>query len=252
MEFSIRNLLGGRKTDTRPKDLFGDENGIDPLFHEQFKALRAKFEYKVDILKLKTVAVTSAIAGEGKTTSCINLAMHLAVTGRKKVLLIDLDLRKSDLARNMKISPLPGLSEYLKNTVPLKDIVRIPTAAGLYVIPSGLRDDAPGELITGDKFRVFLREIRNQFDIILLDTPPVVPVADTLGLRDQVDGFLFVYRLGFTPHHLMAQAVEEIGEKGIVGVVLNGAEPQRQKYYERYYGKYYRREEKEGKEGAAV
>jgi Mrp family chromosome partitioning ATPase len=99
----------------------------------------------------------------------------------------------------------------------------------------------PGNLLSGEKFRSFLEDARGNFDVVLLDTPPILPVADTLCLRDQVDGFLFLYRAGFTPHPLLRQAAEEVGEEKILGVVLNGVTQQNQKYYHRYYGKYYRK-----------
>ncbi len=222
--------------------LFGND---DQVFTEQFKALRAKFEYRADMLRCKVVAVTSAIAGEGKTISTVNLAMNLASSGRKKVLLVDADLRKSDLAKGMKISPLPGLAEYLAGSVNLKDILKNSFAAGLYVVPGGMRISDPGDLLAGERFRTFLKEVRDHFDIILLDTPPILPVSDTLALRELVDGFIFVYRSGFTPHPMFRQAVEEIGDKNILGVVLNGVKPESQKYYQRYYGKYYRKAEEQ-------
>ncbi len=213
----------------------------DSFFGEQFKALKAKFEYKADMLKLKVVAVTSSIAGEGKTLSCATLAMNLASAGRKKVLLVDIDLRKADLARGLNIPPLPGLSEFLSGTVGLKDVLRNSFIPGLYVIAAGTRVASPADLLAGEKFRSFLSDIRDHFDVILLDTPPILPVADTLSLKDQVDGFIFLYRTGFTPHHMFKQAVEEIGEKNIICVVLNGVEPHKEKYSQRYYGKYYRK-----------
>ncbi|MBI5249631.1 MAG: CpsD/CapB family tyrosine-protein kinase [Desulfomonile tiedjei] len=213
----------------------------DHFFSEQFKAFKAKFEYRADMLKFKVVAVTSAIAGEGKTLSCANLAMNLASSGRKKVLLIDVDLRKADLARGLNIPSMPGLSEFLSGTVGLKDILRNSYIPGLYVIAAGTRVASPADLLAGDKFRSFLTDIRDHFDLIIMDTPPILPVADTLSLKDQVDGFIFLYRTGFTPYNMLKQAIEEIGEKNVIGVVLNGVEPQKEKYYQRYYGKYYRK-----------
>ncbi len=213
----------------------------DPVYLEQFKALRAKFEYKVDMMNCRVVAVTSAVAGEGKTSSCANLAMNLASAGRKRVLLIDMDLRKSDLARLMNVAPLPGLSEFLAGSANIKDIVRNSMVKGLYVIPAGSRVPAPADLLAGERFRSFLKESRSSFDVVLLDTPPIIPVADTLTLRDQADAFVFLYRAGFTPHALFRQAVEEIGDKHILGVILNGVEPQKERYYQKYYGKYYRK-----------
>lgn len=227
----------GRK---RREDIFalGSE---DPFFLEQFKALRAKFEYKVDMFRQKVVAVTSAVAGEGKTILCGRLALNLALAGRKKVLLVDVDLRKSDLARGLNITPMPGLTEFLSGSVKRNDIVRNSLQPGLYVIPAGTTVTTGGELLSGEKFRSFLKEIRADFDVILLDTPPILPVADTLSLRDQVDSFIFLYRAGFTPHTLFRQAVEEVGDKNVLGVVINGVEPKAHRYYQRYYGKYYQR-----------
>lgn len=75
----------------------------------------------------------------------------------------------------------------------------------------------------------------------MLDTAPVLPAADTLGLRDHVSGFLLVFRAGFTPYPALIQAIDEIGEKNILGVVLNGVEQKSRRYYEKYYGSYYRR-----------
>jgi tyrosine-protein kinase Etk/Wzc len=211
----------------------------DPIYSEQIKAMRAKIEYKLDMLKLKTIAVTSAVSGEGKTTLCAKLGANLASAGRKRVLLIDTDLRKADLGRGLGIPQSPGLSEFVLGGIPLEDIVQESVAPGLSFIPAGMEVSSPGDLLSGVRFREFLAEIQARYDVVILDTPPVLPVADTLSLRDQVDGFVFVYRASFTPHELFRQATDEIGEGKIVGVVINGVDPERQRYYERYYGKYY-------------
>lgn len=221
-------------------DLRIGHGGPDPLYEEQFKALRAKFEYQVDMLNHRVVAVTSAVAGEGKTVSCAHLAWHLASAGRKKVLLIDTDSRKADLAKSMGIAPLPGLSEFLSGTVPLESILRNSLMKGLSVVPTGAKVAAPADMLAGGPFRDFLKAMRGRFDVVLLDTPPILPVADTLSLRDQVDGFLFIYRAGFTPHTMLREALDEVGAKNVIGVVINGVEPRNDAYYQKYYGKYYR------------
>jgi len=211
----------------------------DPLFVEQFKSLSSRFEYRIDVLECKVVAVTSAVAGEGKTVSAVNLAMNLASSGRKKVLLVDVDLRKCDLAKGVGVPPVPGLTEHLAGSAGMKEILRNSETPGLWIIPGGMRISAPWELLSGERFRDFLKEARDHFDLVVLDTPPVVPVSDTHALRDLVDGFILVYRLGFTPHPLFKQAIDDIGEKKLLGVVLNGAEVESERYYLRYYGKYY-------------
>jgi capsular exopolysaccharide synthesis family protein len=214
--------------------------GSEDLFYfEQIKALRAKLETKIEALRIKVLAVTSSIAGEGKTLSCANLGANLASAGTRKVLLIDVDLRKSDLARGMDVKPLPGLTEYLAGTVDTKDIVRESVTPGLWIIPAGTRSSDPTDLLAGEKFREFLRQAREKCDIVLLDTPPILPVADTLTIKDQIDGFLFLFRAGFTPHQMLGQALDDVGEQKVLGVVLNGVETKSQNYYRKYYGKYY-------------
>ncbi len=211
----------------------------DLIFSEQIKALRAKVEYRIDSLGLRIIAVTSAISGEGKTTLCAKLAANLASSGRKRILLIDTDMRKADLAQGIGVPGKPGLSEYLLDSAEVADIVHQSEVPGLQVIPAGSRIDSPDFLLSGNKFRMFLKGLREKFDIVLLDTPPILPVADTLNLRDQVDGFIFIYRAAFTPYKMFSKAAEEIGEASIVGVVMNGVESEPQRYYERYYGRYY-------------
>ena len=215
----------------------------DHMFNEQYKNFSARFEYGVDMRGYKVVGITSSIAGEGKTVATVNLAANLASTGRKKVLLLDVDLRKSDLAKGMRIPPHPGLTEFLRGSASLKDTLRYALTEGLHVIPGGKRTDAPWDLITGERFRTFLKEMRETYDVILLDTPPVLPVSDTLALRDVVDGIILVYRMGFTPHTLFRQTLEDIGEPKLLGILLNGVEPQSEGYYQKYYGKYYTKQE---------
>jgi len=220
---------------------------IDPLYNEIFKGLRAKIEYKIDMVELRVLAMTSAVAGEGKTLTAINLAANMASTGRKKVLLMDLDLRKADVGRMLGIAPDSGLSEYLLGSVSREMIVRNSAVPGLYVIAGGRTISSPTDLLAGDKFRSLLRDLREQFDLVILDTPPILPVPDALTISEQVDAFIVLFRLSHTPHQLFRQAVDELGERKIMGVVLNGEEKKSDKYYSRYYGKYYQAVDTEGK-----
>jgi protein-tyrosine kinase len=215
----------------------------DPMFGEQFKTLCSRLQYRADALSHKVIAVTSAVAGEGKTVSSVHIATNLAVSGRKKVLLIDADLRKSDLAKGLKIASRPGLSEHLSGSAGQEDILRSAVAPGLCVIPGGMRINSPWEVLAGERFRGLLGQARERYDLILLDAPPVIPVSDTMALRDLVDAFILVYRLGFTPHPMFRQVLEDIGEKKLLGVVLNAVEPQAERYYQRYYGKYYTKQQ---------
>lgn len=227
----------------RPVDLFG-VGKEDPLFHEKFKGLRAMVEQKADLHQKRLLGITSSIAGEGKTITCVQLGRSLASTGRKKVLLVDVDIRKADLTHGMGARRAPGLTEYLLGGASLQQILRPTRIPDLFLIPSGTEANSPGDLLAGDKFKSFLQEIRTMYEMILLDTPPVLPVADTPTIRDLTDGFLFVYRAGFTPYTMLRQAMEELGEKHVLGAVLNGVEVASDSYYRKYYGAYYHRDVK--------
>jgi polysaccharide biosynthesis transport protein len=223
----------------------------DMAFLSRYMPLRARFESRVGTLNLKTVAVTSAVAAEGKTLSCANLAMSLAMAGWKRMLLIDADLYKPDVARGLAISPAPGLTDFLTGSATLKEIVRNSFLPGLYVIPAGTKVDVSANLLGGTMFCSLLKDARKHFDIVMLDTPPVLSVADTLSLRNEVDGFIMIYRAGYTPYAMFRQAVEEVGEENILGVVLNAVEQPRSRYYRRYYGDY-RQYEKDGRDAGVA
>ena len=220
---------------------------IDPFYYEMLKGLRAKVEYKMDTLNLRVLAVSSAVAGEGKTLTAIHLAANMASTGRKKVLLMDMDLRKSSIARELRISADPGLSEFLSGTVSREKILRNSVVPGLSIIVGGETMASPTDMLAGEKFRSLLRELREQFDLVILDTPPILPVPDAVTISEQVDAFILLFRFGYTPHQLFHQAIEELGERKIVGVVLNGEEKKPDKYYHKYYGKYYQVANTKGK-----
>jgi capsular exopolysaccharide synthesis family protein len=239
MKFPI--LIKDRKKGSMASEHGSRQHEDAPLFHEQFKALRAKINDYLEKEGERTLAITSSIAEEGKTVTCVNLATHIASTGRKKVLLVDTDMRKCDVARGMNLNPFPGLNEFLSGTAKAKDILRNSMVPGLHVIPAGSELHSPADLLAGEEFRSFLKSAQETFDVIILDTPPVLPVADTLSLRDQIDRFLLVYRAGFTPYPMLRQVVEEIGEQKILGVVINRVKPMTDRYYKQYYGKYYRK-----------
>jgi capsular exopolysaccharide synthesis family protein len=240
LKIPFLNLFSGNGVDPGREriDLLkvGEE---DPIFLEQFKSLRSKLEYKMDMLGWKVIGVTSTIAGEGKTLTCAKVAAGLARTKRKTVLMVDADIRKSDLSRGFGTPVHPGLTECLLGAATLQDVIRTTALPGLHIVSSGTSVPSPADLLAEDGFRVFIEEIRKRFHLVLLDTPPILPVADTMSMREQLDGLIFVYRAENTPIALFNQATKEIGEKKILGVVLNGVEPKSERYYGKYYGHYY-------------
>ena len=202
------------------------------LIAEQLKILRTKMNVISKQKEYKILAVSSSIAGEGKTLLSTNLSIQLALSG-KKVLLIDADLRKPDVSKYIDIKPAPGLTEYLRGNSKVEDVFQSSNIHGLHVISGGNPDASP-DLPASGKFNDLVVSIRNHFDYIIIDTPPVIPVADTIYIKNMVDGVLIVFRLEYTPYDLFGNAVEEVGRDKIIGVVLNNAN-----YSKIVHSKYY-------------
>ena len=213
----------------------------DPIFIQKFKGLRAIVEQKVDIQHLKVLGITSSIAGEGKTLCCALLGRELAATGRKKVLLVDVDIRKGDLTRGLGLRRSPGMMEYLLGSATLQQVLKATDVPNLFLIACGSEASSPADLLAGEKFKSFIKDMRDKYDTILIDTPPILAVADTLTIREMADGFIVLCRAGFTPRGMLEQALEELGEKHVLGAVLNCVEAHSDHYYQKYYGSYYQK-----------
>ena len=156
IEFPFFRKNGTPPGTRRTVDLF-DVGKEDVLFHEKFKGLRAMVEQKADFHQMRLLGITSSIAGEGKTITCTQLGRSLASTGRKKVLLVDVDIRKADLTHGMGGNRSPGLTEYLLGGVPLQQILRVTKVPNLSLITSGIEVNSPADLLAGDKFKSFLQ-----------------------------------------------------------------------------------------------
>ena len=198
------------------------------------RGLRAKVEYKIDTRDLRALAVSSAVAGRGEDDNRDQLAVNMASTGRKKVLLMDLDLRKSDRRQgdaHRRCSRAERISVGVRFQG--EDHPESRRCRDYRSSRAGNRSQSPVDMLAGEKFRSFLKELRGHFDLLILDTPPILPVPDAVTISEQVDAFILLFRLSFTPHKLLRQAIDELGTGKIVGVVLNGDEKKSDKYYSR-------------------
>lgn len=211
------------------------------MIKEQFVGLRARLELIINTNKIRVLAVTSSVANEGKTFVCANLARQLARSGQKRVLLIDMDIRKKSLSHCLNSKGEPGLTTFLEGSASLQEILRSTDTPGLHFIPGGPFPSILETLLKKEKLGPAFEELKQHFELILVDTPPLIPIADTLSLRGIADGFVLVYRNGHTPYPLLKQAVEELGSNNVLGVVLNGLQREPNRYYKKYYGSYYQK-----------
>ncbi|MCB0354562.1 MAG: polysaccharide biosynthesis tyrosine autokinase [Bdellovibrionales bacterium] len=195
----------------------------------------------------RTLVVTSAESSEGKTTTALNLAASLASAGGR-VVIVDCDLRRPSVGRKFSLDPaLPGLVEFLTGQASMQEISLNHLVRRITVIPSGRIPPNPAELLGSVEMRKFLDELARNFDYVVLDSPPILPVTDSAILSRYVDGVIFVVKGGETPKQVIADAkkrLEAVGAR-ILGTVLNDIDVNSGDYYyyNRYYSRYYRQEE---------
>jgi len=192
---------------------------------EEYRKLRARIFQVTEKDFLNTLMVTSSQAGEGKTVTTINLAVAIAHQVDHTVLLIDADLRKPSIHRYLGLNPQYGLSDYLDNRrdVSLSDIM-IKTGIGkLVLLPAGSPPENPAELISSDRMRLLIREIKHRYRdrYIIFDSSPLLLTADSLSLCHYMDGIIFVVQADSTPKKAVTQALTFIKGYNILGTVFN-------------------------------
>jgi succinoglycan biosynthesis transport protein ExoP len=190
----------------------------------------------------KTILVTSASPGEGKTTVATRLALVLAESNR--TCLLDADLRNPSIGPAFGISNAKGLAEVLVGSRSIESVMlEVPGVKNLAVVPGGMIASTAGELILSESMRRLLRALSQQFDHIVIDSPPIVPFADARALSQMVDGVLLIGRSGVTKSNSLYEALEILEQvhASLLGIILNGMVP-KASYYRTYksYGGYAR------------
>ncbi len=240
MQQAVTNLpVRADQTEWRPDAM--DEHLvslIDPTSFEadQYRALRHVLEWKHPTKKL--IAITSAVAGDGKTTTSLNLAGTLSRAPDIRVLAADLDLRTRSLANRLGlITQSPGLVDLILDPdLTLDDCIRRHPGSRLSILPAGPVVTVPYELLKSARMGELLQEVRQRYDYIVLDTPPVVPVPDFRLIADLVDGLVVVVAAHRTPRKLLEDALNLLDATKLIGIVFNGDDQRLHGYYGYYYG----------------
>ena len=215
-------------------------NGVPANFSEALRTVRTNLLFSSAEEGMRSIVVTSTGPSEGKTVVSSNLAMALAQAGQR-VLLIDADMRRPQLHDRFGQKAEPGLSNLIVGHTKASEAVRKTSASGLWILPAGKVPPNPAELLGSQRFRDFLLTLADHFDWIVIDTPPVLPVADASVVAHAVTGVLFVIGAEMTSRHAAGAALDQLtGAKArLVGAVLNRVDLQHHAYY---YSQYYRRE----------
>lgn len=217
-------------------------------FSESFRNLRASISYSRLGEPVTVVAVTSALPGEGKTTTSVCLGRTAALQGAR-VIIVDCDLRRRTVNHLLRSEPAAGLLEVLSGEVPLTQAISIDEASGVHVLPLAKSAFTPKEVFGTVAMDRLLAELRTRYDLVVLDTAPVLPVADTRVLAPKADAVVFLARWRKTPQHAIEAAFRLIGSTGahLGGVALTQMDMKQQTkygygdpgYYYAEYKKYY-------------
>ena len=209
---------------------------------EAYKLLRTKLQFSfVDENDCHVIGLSSALSGEGKSLTAVNLAYALSQLN-KKVLLVDCDMRRPTLAEKLGIQKQPGLSNYLARQCSLDDLVQVQEGINVFhVITAGQNPPNPVELLSSVRMKKALAAMRKVYDYVILDLPPVGEVTDALAIAKETDGILLVVRQNYCDRNILADTVRQFDfiNAKTLGVVINCTnEHSGQGYYKKYYKGY--------------
>jgi capsular exopolysaccharide synthesis family protein len=190
---------------------------------EQFRALRGRLDAIATQRPLRTLAMTSASPGEGKTTSAINLAIVTSLSVGRRVLLVDCDLRRPKVHSALGLTPEAGLAEVLTDQIGLDQAIVKPEAMGLEILCVRGRPANPSELLGSARMRELIEEVAQRYDRVILDTPAALGLPDAKAVVDLCDGALVVVRADVTRQEDLQAVLEIVDRRRVLGLVLNGA-----------------------------
>ena len=209
---------------------------------DAYRVLRTNLLYTWPGNEGRVVVVSSANPGEGKTTTTANLASALALNGAK-VLVIDGDLRRPTIHKHLNIPKSPGLSDLIVGRSQASTVIQTSRYRGLHIIPCGYVAPNPAELLGSSAMSEIVAALKKLYDWVLIDSPPILAMADTPILCRVADGLIIVVAAEATSRPALQRAVDQVASVGgkVIGAVLNKVDLQRNSYYySHYYGEYYR------------
>lgn len=208
---------------------------------ESYKTIRTNLKFSLNKEGCRKIVITSALPRDGKSMVTVNLAVSLAQTN-ERVLIIDGDLRKARVHKFFGIKNIPGLTNLLGGFSELSEVIKPTDFKNLFIIPCGVVPPNPAELLASESMKNLISQLEKEFDYILIDSPPVNIVSDALTLTPIVDGVIVVTKQKVNTHpemQRMINSLEFVGAR-IIGIILNGVDLRESRnYYKGYYkGKY--------------
>lgn len=205
------------------------------LLAEAYRGLRTSLEYSSVDKKLKTLVVTSSNPGEGKSNVSGNLAFVLA-QGGKKVIIVDADLRKPTIHKKFRVANTAGLTDCLIGKKKVNEVVN-KIEDNVHIITAGQKTPNPAEMVSSKAMEDLIAALKDVYDYVIIDTPPVRNINDGVVLSAKVDGTILVVRAGVTKSVDIVKGYKELEKvkSNVVGTVLNAVENKKDSYYYYYY-----------------
>jgi len=230
----IRTVFKNRDADKKLVSLFEPQS----FEAEQFKHLRTNILFPVAGKLPRSIMVTSAVSGEGKSFVASNLAVSIAQNIDQHVLLMDCDIRRASIHSNFGFDDVAGLSEYLSKGTSLSSLLLKTEIDKLTILPGGKPPENPAELVSSNQMSKLLKEVTSRYSnrYIIIDSPPPHLTSETSVIARQVDGILLVVKSGSTDRKMVEELLEMVGKEKVLGIVLNWFDMSSMKSYG--YSKY--------------
>jgi capsular exopolysaccharide synthesis family protein len=191
---------------------------------DKYRTLRVYLRSLSKASGIQSLMVTSAVMGEGKSVSALNLAVSLAERGVSKVVLVEADIRNPTVVKRLGLEVRSGLSQCLADGSDCVDSLCYINNLGIYLLTSGGACASPIQMLNSDRFSGVMQRLRHLADWVILDCPPVMPVPDTLAIRGNVDGCFWVVKSNVTSRIVVEEAIQKIGRERLLGIILNEVE----------------------------
>lgn len=238
------SILDGRRS--TPEDFVIDEP--NSLYSEAIRTIRTSLMLSSVDQRPRSVMFTSSVPAEGKTSTAVSVARASAKAGQRTIL-IDCDLRKPSVNESLGVPNGKGVAEILTGAIEIDDAVEIDLKSGLHYITAGAKVPNPPDALGSNAMRQLIEDLTRRYDLVVLDTPPVLPVSDALVLLRHVDKSVFLVRWGSTRREAVLAGIRQVQEANgdLAGVVMTRVDIRRHQkynysdsyYYYRGYGKYY-------------
>ena len=205
---------------------------------ESFRTIRTNLSFAAPDTEKKTFIISSALPEEGKSLVSANLAVSFSQV-EKKVLLVDCDLRKPRIYKIFDLERDGGLSEFLSGSSDLR--IKDTSFENLKVVTSGVIPPNPAELLASKKMRNLLEKLREEFDMVIIDSAPILSAADSIEVAPLTNGVVMVIKAASTPIPSVQTAIDQISDVGgkVIGCILNNVDLEKEDYYYSYYRYYH-------------